>query len=76
MTHTANRELEGQYIGDVVIRNTRQSILKINNLLEHKTDWVGWYRSQNGKDQIAAFSYSPGLSSLVSLHVPKKGGRA
>ena len=35
-------------------------------------DWVGWYRSQNGKDQIAAFSYSPGLSSLVSLHVPKK----
>lgn len=72
LVNTKNRSIEGQYVGDSPIRDEEQRYSNLDDLLHAGENWVGWYVSANGEEQIAAFSYSSALSSLVAVHVPAK----
>ena len=72
LIHSGNKSITGQYVGDVEIADKEKRYSKINDLLEAKADWVGWYKSGSGEQQVTGFSYSSELSALIAMHVPAR----
>ena len=72
ITHTMDRAREGAFVGDHPIEDMSARFSTIDDLLKARADWVGWYVTTDGESQIAAFSYSAKLASLVAVHVSKQ----
>jgi signal transduction histidine kinase/CheY-like chemotaxis protein len=67
--HTARADTVGKNIGKNPLR-ARQGPQTLHELVQSKHDWVGYYTSSAGEEQVAAFAYSPFLDALISVHVP------
>lgn len=69
--HTLAPENEGTYVGDNPISQLLPGDpTTLLGLIHAKIDWVGPYRSSSGQRQIAAFSYSAAIDSVIAVHVP------
>jgi len=66
--HSASPEREGVDVGNNMLHPNVATTLK--QLVAEKQEYVGPYLSAAGNHQVAAFSYSPELNSVVSVHVP------
>ena len=72
LAHTAAPQTQGNYVGENVLKDPQHRYRNLKELVDARTDWGGWYISSAGQSQIAAFSYSPSLSSLVAVHVSEE----
>jgi len=66
--HSAFPDREGVDVGNNTLHPN--AALTLRELVLGKQEYVGPYLSSGGQHQVAAFSYSPELDSVVSVHVP------
>lgn len=72
IAHSADRSSQGRYVGGDAVLDRSRRFSDIDDLLEARADWSGWYISTTGERQVAAFSYSATLPGLVAVHVPER----
>ncbi len=69
--HTARPDTVGENVGFIKITpRKRGDPSTLQELINVKSSWVGYYTALDGQEQITSFVYNKNLKSLIAIHVP------